>query len=302
MKVGELSERDARERMAHQGLALRIPPITVRLRSTIASLSTEIRDLYRDYALADSAAFADVDVRLLAMRGGVQFLVDGTMPFDTLPLTQAVPMFEWGLNSVFAHRTHDYLLLHAAVVERGGVAVLLPAWPGSGKSTLAASLACRGWRYLSDEFGVLAFSGTHVVPFARPAGLKNESIEIVRSIGPQGCVGRSAAGTHKGTVAYFRVPEESIARGSDGARVGAVVYPEFKSGASMTVARVGKAAAFLRLAGNSFNYEIFGGRGFDALAALVRACDGYSLRYGSLADAHDALDEIVMRAMHTAAN
>jgi hypothetical protein len=59
-----------------------------------------------------------------------------------------------------------------------------------------------------------------------------------------------------------------------------------------------KATAFLKLAGNSFNYEIVGEKGFRALLAIVRRCDSYVLRYGDLSSAHAALSDIHARAAH----
>lgn len=286
--------------MQGRGLALHIPPITVRLRSPLDVFAEQIRELYRDYALADAGDFADVDIRMVRVPGvrawakpQVQFIVDGTTPFDPFPADHAFPMFEWGLNWVFGHRMHAYLVLHAAAVERDGRAVLLPAWPGSGKSTLAASLACRGWRLLSDEFGVVSFSGTRVLPFARPVALKNESIAVMRTFGPDGTFGPIFPKTRKGTVVHFRAPEESVARGSESARVSAIVFPDFQAGTDNLIRPLPKATAFLKLAGNSFNYEIVGERGFRALLAIVRRCDSYILRYGDLTSAHAALSDIL---------
>ena len=305
MRVGSLSRDDAQTRMAANGLALHIPPITVRVRSPLRFLAEQMRDLYCDYELADAGDFADVDIRMVRVRGirnfphtEVQFIVDGTTPFDPFPLAQALPMFEWGLNWVFAHRMHRYLLLHAAVVERGERALVLPAWPGSGKSTLAASLSCRGWRYLSDEFGIIALEGVNVVPFARPAALKNESIDVMREFAPDAFIGTLYPETRKGTVAHFRVPTQSILRGRAPARVAAIVFPQFNAGASVSLSALGKATAFLKLAGNAFNYEVVGERGFRAVSALVRKSDSYVLRYGDLASAHAALDDIMRKAQN----
>jgi HprK-related kinase A len=291
--------------MAAGGLALRIPPITVRVRSPLRFLAEQMRDLYCDYELADAGDFADVDIRMLRVRGmrnwthrEVQFIVDGVTPFDPVPIAQALPMFEWGLNWVFAHRTHNYLLLHAAVVERDAQALVLPAWPGSGKSTLAASLACCGWRYLSDEFGAIAFEGVHALPFARPAALKNASIDVMRAFAPDAYIGTVFPETRKGTVAHFRVPTQSILRGREPARVAVIVFPDFKSGAPVSLVTLGKATAFLKLAGNAFNYEVIGERGFRAVSALVRQSDSHVLRYGDLASAHAALDDIMRKAQN----
>jgi HprK-related kinase A len=303
MKVGALSRDEAQLRMAASGLALQIPPITVRVRSPLRFLAEQMRDLYCDYELADAGEFADVDIRMLRVREirkwvhpEVQFIVDGTTPFDPFPLAQALPMFEWGLNWVFAHRMHSYLLLHAAVVERDEQALVLPAWPGSGKSTLAASLSCRGWRYLSDEFGAIALDDAQVLPFARPAALKNESIDVMRAFAPEAFIGEVFPETRKGTVAHFRVPTQSILRGRAPARVAAIVFPDFNAGAPVSLVTLGKATAFLKLAGNAFNYEVVGERGFRAVSALVRRADSCVLRYGDLASAHAAIDDVMRKA------
>ncbi len=303
MKFGALSVDEACAQMAGCGIALRIPPITVRARSSLPDFAIQALQLYRDYELADAADFADVDIRMPAVRGArawgrpqVQFIVDGTTPFDPFPVAHALPMFEWGLNWVFAHRMHAYLLLHAAVVERGGLAVLLPAWPGSGKSTLAASLASRGWRYLSDEFGAIPECGVDVVPFARPVALKNESIEVMRSFAPDAYIGPVFPGTRKGTVAHLRVPAQSVLHGDRPAQVAAIVFPDFQAGVPTAVEPLAKAAAVLKLAGNAFNYEVVGERGFRIVTSMVRRCGSHVLRYGDLAGAHAALDRIMLDA------
>src|SRR5207248_6484259 len=133
----------------------------------------------------------------------------------------------WGLNWVFAN------LLHAAVVERGGRALLFPAWPGSGKSTLAASLACRGGRFLSDEFCVVQFDGSTVLPFARPIPLKNVSIAVIRAFEPGAYIGPVFPTTRKGDVAHVGVPAESVHRGREPAQIDAIVFPDFQAGAAV---------------------------------------------------------------------
>jgi HprK-related kinase A len=304
MKVGELDARDVHRQMAGSGLAIRMSPVTLRVRSALHVLATQLHHLYRDYELADPTSYADIDVRMLQVREmrpwkspQVQFVVDGTTPFDAFPLAHALPMLEWGLNWVFAHRMHNYLLLHAGVVARHGHALLLPAWPGSGKSTLAASLSCRGWRYLSDEFAVVRLSGIEVVPFVRPAALKNESIGVMGAYAPPDAIGTLFPNTRKGDVAHFRPPSASVEQCNEPATVAAIVFPDFVAGAPVSMRRLPKAAAFLKLAGNAFNYEIVGESGFRAVTAIVRRCDSWILRYGDLAEAHAALHEIAAGAV-----
>jgi HprK-related kinase A len=295
-----LGRAGVRSALAGPGLALRIAPVTVRVHSPLRDLADQIGLLYADYEVRDATAYADIDVRLLPARGIrrrlrpiVNFIVDGVQPFEPFPVGHALPMFEWGVNWVFGQRMHRYLLLHAAVVARGERAVLLPAWPGSGKSTLAASLAVRGWRYLSDEFGVVDPADATVRAFARPAALKNESIAVMRAFAPDAVMGPVFSGTRKGDVAHLRVPRDSVRQSERRLRVAAVVFPDFTAGAGVSLKPLGTANAFLKLAHNAFNYEETGEAGFRAVAAIVRSAPSRILTYGNLDDAHSALDDLL---------
>ena len=76
---------------------------------------------------------------------------------------------------------------------------------------------------------------------------------------------------------------------------GLVLFPRYEPGAQIRVETLSKARAFAKLAVNSFNYEILGPDGFDAVGRLLQAGDVYRLGYGSLPDAIDAIAELVSR-------
>jgi len=145
-------------------------------------------------------------------------------------------------------RHQAYLMLHAAALERGGHGLLLPASPGHGKTTLCAALAHRGWRFLSDEFGLVRQHAIEVLPIPRPMPLKNESIDVMRSFAPDAWLGPSIPGTRKGTVAHVRPPSESIRASERPASVRWIVFPRWEAGAGLTLEPVSKAQAFLELA------------------------------------------------------
>lgn len=48
----------------------------------------------------------------------------------------------------------------------------------------------------------------------------------------------------------------------------------------MTLKPLDKTQAFIQLTGHSFNYELIGLRGFQAMTALVDVCDCYTFEYG----------------------
>ena len=300
MIVGDSAVSALAAQMAASGVHVRIGPVSVRVGSPMRTFAEQFHALYRDYDSLPPASFADIDIRLLPLPRLLRFkaplaqlVVDGTTPFDPFPYHHAVPMFEWGLNWVFAHRMNNFLLLHAAAVERGGRALIMPAWPGAGKSTLAASLACRDWRFLSDEFCAVPTEAASVVPFPRPAALKNESIATMRAFAPDAYITTPAEGTRKGSVAHFRIPSESVRRAQTPAQIAVVVFPDFQAGAGAELYPLERSSAFLRLAQNAFNYEVVGEPAFRAVGSIVRSCGCHVLRFGDLDRAHGVLESLL---------
>ena len=304
MIVSDLSPQELSCRLGSEGLHLRTGPFTVHLHSQVGDLASPLHRLYGNHPLLENPEFSDFHVHLTRARGlrarwrsWVRFWYDGHSPFDPLPESLLWPHVEWGLNWCIAVRAHQYLMLHAGGVERYGRALLLPAWPGSGKSTLCAALSQRGWRLLSDEFALVRPRDLAVVPLARPIGLKNESIQVIRRFAPEVVLGPAFPKTRKGTVAHVRPTAESVARAGEVARPGLIVFPQYQAGAEPQLLPLVKERAFLRLTGNSFNYERIGLRGFETAAALIDGCDSYTFRYGNLEQAVALLDGLMQQAV-----
>lgn len=289
MKLAELSPVEFDRRLAQDGLPLRCGPFVVSIASPLALVAAGLRFHYADFEALDDPEASDFDVRVeppsvlrRLLRPQVSFTCDGRAPFRPLPVEQAFPMLEWGLNWVISSHAHDHLVVHGAVLERGGRAIILAADPGSGKSTLCAALVHAGWRLLSDELTLVSLASGRVQPVARPISLKNESIVVVRSLGPEVAVGDVCEGTGKGAVAHVRPPRESVARLDEGALPAWIVFPKFARGESLTLEEVGSAHAFMELTRHAFNHALLGGVAFDALAALVEHCRVLRARYGHL--------------------
>jgi HprK-related kinase A len=224
------------------------------------------------------------------LRPQILFSIDGVTPFEPFPLEQAFPLMEWGLNWCIAMRAHQYLLLHSAALERNGRVLLLPALPGSGKSTLCTALAHRGWRLLSDEFGLVRPETGHVWPLPKAIPLKNASIEVIRREVPEAYLGPLFPKTRKGDVVHVRPPTDSLRRQRESALPAWVTFPRFRQGVATRFTRIPRSQAFARLAYNSFNYHLLGETGFRSLVSLIRRCDCYELEYSSLSEAQKVLD------------
>jgi hypothetical protein len=221
------------------------------------------------------------------------FRADTQTPFAPFPKDHAFPLLEWGLNWCIATRGHQYLMLHAGVLERGGHALILPALPGSGKSTLTAALALSGWRLLSDEFGLLDWRTGLLQPLPRAIPLKNRSIDVIRDFAPERAdIGPTFPKTRKGDVAHLRPPSESRARQHEPARPAWIVFPRYRAGSRLRLTQLNDSLAFTRLSQNAFNYHLLGATGFEALRGLIQGCRCWSAEYGSLESILPALEQL----------
>jgi HprK-related kinase A len=298
VKVSTLPAIEPAHRLK-QGTNLRIGPFVTRIQSSIPNVIEGIRLLYADYPQEGDDAFVDFHVRLAPPRSPrrwfrpqVLFFFDGSVPFKPLPLDQAFPLFEWGLNWCVAKHINQYLILHAGVIEKGGHAVIMAAPPGSGKSTLCAGLVARGWRLLSDELALVSPEDGRLIPLPRPVSLKNDSIDVIRSFAPEVTIGRESADTTKGTVAHMKAPDDSIARADEHARPAWVICPKYEKGVPARLERRSRAQIFMHVIKNAFNYSVLGVRGFQTAAALIDVCDCYDFTYSSLDEAIDVFDAL----------
>ena len=280
-------------------MRLRTGPIVTRIRSELPAIAQALGTVYREHIIEAPDTFADFHVRVAHPAGlrrwlkpQVVFEFDGAPPFLPLPAEQAFAILEWGLNWCISANCHHYLVIHAAVVERSGRALLLPAPPGSGKSTLCAGLVNRDWRLLSDELALLDPLSGSVVPLARPVSLKNASIEVIRRFAPGAVLSATVHDTLKGSVAHMKPPGEAVRRALEPARPRWVVMPRYQAGAAAQLRPLSRGSAFMQLAESAFNYPVFGRQGFELLASTVEACDCYEFTYGELESAVGILAEL----------
>lgn len=297
-KVADLPESALARRLSGGGLDLAMGPFAIRLCSPLSALARGLSRLYGDYPLVEDV-FIDFRVALNSpgirrwYRPQVNFSFDGFFPFKPLPQDQAFAMFEWGLNWCIANNAHQYLIVHAAVVEKAGKALILPGTPGSGKSTLCAALVIDGWRLLSDEMALISLARGTVQPIPRPIGLKNASIDIIRHAAPMAVFGEVAKETAKGTVTHMRPPAESVAQAHLSARPAWVVFPRYDAASDLELMRMGQSDAFMKMAENAFNYNVLGVEGFRTLGALVEGCQTFQLRYRNLAQAREGIERLI---------
>ncbi|MET0101193.1 MAG: HprK-related kinase A [Sedimenticola sp.] len=299
MKISDFSPEGISRTVQGQGLFLQIGPFSVRVKSPIPSVSENLALLYSDYPGGEESDFADFHIQLTTpsllrrlVKPQVTFSVDHVSPFLPLPIQQAFPLFEWGLNWCIGTRAHQYLIVHAAVIEKNGCAAILPAPPGAGKSTLCAGLVNRGWRLLSDELALIGPDSMSLTSVPRPVSLKNESIAVIGEFAPEAVITSAVDDTSKGTVAHMKAPTQSVQRSSDTAEPVWVIFPKYVADAPAVLASRPKGRSFMEIAGQSFNYNVLGTDGFEIMKRLIDHCHCFDFSYGSLDEAVEVFDQL----------
>jgi hypothetical protein len=292
-KLGDLGAAETRRLLqSDAGVRLRMGPYVARINTPLPDVAAAVDVLYRDYRLADVDTFVDFEVAVRRPPGlrrfwhrQVMFESEGQQPFNPLPGDQGFPLLEWGLNWCVYGQCHQHLTLHAAVLERNGRALILPAPSGSGKSTLCAGLLFSGWRLLSDELALIDPRQCNLLPLPRPVSLKNASIDVIRRFAPQVEFGSMIRETTKGVVAHFPAPAAAVAAAAERAEPGWIVLPKYVPDAPARLQPMERSHTLMRLIENAFNYDVFGLEGFRLLGTLVERSDCFSFEYSSLPEA-----------------
>ncbi len=300
MLVGSIPLKQLQNKLKKQGLNIKIGPFNINLTSRLPDLARNLHCFYGNYPVYSAEDVTDYHIELKSpsffrslIRSQVIFSFDGHIPFKPLPKDQSFAMFEWGLNWCIANNAHQFLIIHAAVVEKEGKAIIFPGSPGSGKSTLCAGLVSQGWRLLSDEMALLSLNDGLIVPVPRPVSLKNQSIDIVKSLSDEVYVGDCVYDTTKGTVAHMKVPLHDVNRSDECATAHAIVFPKYRAGSKTFLAPLSKGYTHLYLAENSFNYSVLGETAFYALTRMIDTCACYNFTYEQLPEAYSTMDSIL---------
>jgi HprK-related kinase A len=265
-------------------LDLQIGPVAFRIGSAWQAPLDALGRLYAPYP-KPADGLADFTVRLEPerfwrrwLRPSVAIRGDYILP-DAAPLSLAHGLLaaEMGMNLQMALGQKNYLLLHAATVEKDGRALVMTGESGAGKSTLAALLGERGWRLMGDEFALLDMASGRLMPFPRAVSLKNGAIRVMEAEVAAGRFGPLLEDTPKGAIRHMRPNDVAIGRMGEGAMPSLILFPRF--GEAAAVRGVGKAEVFMRLTQASTNYVSLGRQGFEALTRLVETNPALAIDY-----------------------
>ncbi|MDX3772952.1 HprK-related kinase A [Chromatiaceae bacterium AAb-1] len=278
--------------------AVHLHPFSVAVNNHCRALAQAVHALYPSAIVRkiDTAHLYDftLDVKRRFTGRSWPFHVSaGQQHFRMSEQKQLVPIFEWGINWCVASYQHQYLAIHAAVLERDGKTLVLPAPPGAGKSTLCAVLMLEGWRLLSDEMCLIAPDSGNIIPCVRPVSLKNRSLQLIKQWYPAVTLQQITAGTPKGTVGFLAPSPQSWQQYQQVAAPCIVIFPQYDAARIILhLSEVSKADAFMHLAQNSFNYAVLAEQGFNCLADFISRITAYRMEYADIEQVLAALDAL----------
>lgn len=275
---------------SRQGALLGIGPICTRVSIRFPRIREEFLHIYRNYPFYEGPEITDYYLDVYAKNFYRRYLrpqvsVETLMNDDFVPLPESMGLLsvEMGLNWQVAFGCRSHILFHAGVVERDGIGVIIPAISGSGKSTLSAGLAYDGWRFFSDEFGMLDAKTGELYPYPRPVSLKNESIPVMKEwVGSEEPFSRDYVGTPKGTICYLRPNRESLDKMHVPVKPRVVIHPVFDPNGKPKIKPLTSTMAFFRLVRSSANYGEIGEPAFRVLTKISEECMSCEITYSSL--------------------
>ncbi len=287
--------------LSGEGLLLNIGPICTKVTIKFPSIRKDFLHIYKGYPFSTGPEITDYYLEVYAKnfyRRHIrpQVTVNTYMRNDFVPLPETMGLLsvEMSMNWQVAFGCKTHILFHAGVVEKNGIGVIIPAISGSGKSTLSAGLAYDGWRFFSDEFGMLSAETGELYPYPRPISLKNESIAVMKSwVGSDEPFSREYHGTPKGTICYLRPPASSLENMTESVKPRVVIHPVFKPDSKPTIKRLTTTMAFFRLVRSSANYGDIGEPAFHALAKIAEECISCEITYSTIEEAIGLVNQFI---------
>lgn len=165
--------------------------------------------------------------------------------------------------------------LHAAAVELGAGACVIPAQSGAGKSSLTAWLVANGLPYLTDEL-ILIDRSHQITGVARPIQIKTPGMAVVSALLDEGSeilhgeLANAITATMLGGSTGDQSPLD----------IGLFLFPQYLASADFNLVKLNSAEAGMRLMSNHVNARNLQDHGFRTMMKLIRETPCYSLEYG----------------------
>ena len=194
-------------------------------------------------------------------------------------------LLEWKIDAYLTEHVEDYLIVHAGAVANGAAGMLFPGPSKSGKSSLTLALVLRGFRYLSDEVGLVAASSSELHAFPRPVTCRNVALFTELDgrqdvwFGPERAAARDVEPAEGGYRPVWYAHPEDVRAGSmaEPTPIKYVIFPSRDPEASPSLRPLSGAQAMRQLLKNAVNFPRIGEGGLRLVAGVLEGAQCYSL-------------------------
>lgn len=201
-------------------------------------------------------------------------------------MTRILKHAVWDIHASVPEKTRDFLMLHAGAVSRDGGSMLLPARAEVGKSSLVAGLLSLGFRYLSDEAGVIDPITERAYPFPKRLSLDPSTVEIFSGLGDRL---QDRHGLSGGLDERFARPEDLGSGVGAPAAIRWLIFPTHERDGAPRLSPITAAEAVHRMAQYSFNLYRYEARGLVLLSRVAARAEAYELSGGSVMERAELL-------------
>jgi hypothetical protein len=184
-------------------------------------------------------------------------------------------------------KTRDFLLLHAGAVNRDGASMLIPAEAGVGKSSLVAGLLNLGFRYLSDEAGVIDPVTGHAYPFPKHLSLDMGTVRLFPGLEDR-LQDRGTPLSDRLEGRFVR-PEDLAAEVGAPAAIRWLIFPTPERDGPPRLTPIPTSEAATRMARYSFNLYRYEARGVVLLSRVAADAEAFELTGGSVRERAELL-------------
>ena len=175
--LGSRREPRSKYRLFEQILNLSAPP------GLLPALESLLATMRIDHADRKEHGCTEIEIDIVANNDQWDIVVDGHLT-ATREKASIVALVERLLIQRVIAATPHLLTLHAAVLQRDGLPLLLTGPSGAGKTSLSLALARAGWSFGSDEI-VLLGRDRMLRPLPLPPCVKARSFPLVESWFPE---------------------------------------------------------------------------------------------------------------------
>ena len=196
---------------------------------------------------------------------------------------------EYKIYTLLIDRLRNYYLIHAGAVALNDKAIMLPASSGGGKTTLIAGLIKNGFRYFTDEIGIIDPHTLEVYPFPKPLNMKIGSLPLFDNFEPEMELINESQMAIEDKIYHVFVKSASVQPINKPLAVGKIVFVQYNPNEKSTLTPISRAKAIFEMAKCSFNQFRFKDEGIAILDRLARGCECYELKFTQVGDAVNLL-------------